>query len=62
MTQTLPLSLAFNQSLGGKEDPYPFSSVHLEDLRSGKLEHLVTVQQLVDAIPKTDDPASRFTL
>ena len=62
MAQTLPLSLAFNQCLGGKEDPYAFSSVHLEDLRSGKLEHLVTVRQLVDAIPKTVDPASRFTL
>ena len=62
MAQTFPLSLAFNQCLGGKEDPYAFSSVHLEDLRSGKLEHLVTVQQLVDAIPKTVDPASRFTL
>ena len=62
MAQTLPLSLAFNQCLGSKEDPYVFSSVHLEDLRNGKLEHLVTVQQLVDAIPKTVDPASRFPL
>ena len=62
MGQTLPLSLAFNQCLGGKEDPYAFSSIHLEDLRSGKLERLVTGQQLVDAIPKTVDPASRFTL
>ena len=62
MAQTLPLSLAFNQCLGSKEDPYAFSSVHLEDLRSGKLEHLVTVPQLVDAMPKTVDPASRFTL
>ena len=26
------------------------------------MEHLVTVQQLVDAIPKTVDPASRLTL
>ena len=62
MAQTLPLSLAFNQCLGDKEDPHAFSSVHLEDLRSGKLEHLVTRQQLVDAIPKTADPASRFIL
>ena len=55
--RTYPLSLAFNQCLG-----YAFSSVHLEDLHSGKTEHLVTVQQLVDAIPKTLDPASRFAL
>ena len=62
MAQTLPLSLAFNQCLGSKEDPYAFSGVHLADLRSGRMEHLVTVQQLVDAIPKTVDPASRFAL
>ena len=62
MAQTYPLSLAFNQCLGSKEDPYSFSSVHLEDLRNGETEYLVTVQQLVDAIPKTLDPASRFAL
>ena len=37
------LFLAFNQCLGSKEDPYSFSSVHLEDLRSGDQEYLVTV-------------------
>ena len=62
MARTYPLSLAFNQCLGSKEDPYSFSSVYLEDLRSGDMEHLATVQQLVDAIPKTLDPASRFAL
>ena len=62
MARTYPLSLAFNQCLGSKEDPYSFSSVHLEDLRSVDMEYLVTVQQLVDAIPKTMDPASRFAL
>ena len=51
MARTYPLLLAFNQCLGSKEDPYSFSSVHLEDLRSGDMEYLVTVQQLVDAIP-----------
>ena len=62
MARTYPLSLAFNQCLGSKEDPYSFSSVHLEDLHSGDMEYLVTVQQLVDAIPKTMDPTSRFAL
>ena len=62
MARTYPLSLPFNQCLGSKEDPYSFSSIHLEDLRSGNMEYLVTVQQLVDAIPKTMDPASRFAL
>ena len=62
MARTYPLSLAFNQCLGSKEDPYSFSSVHLEDIRNGETEYLVTVQQLVDAIPKTLNPASRFAL
>ena len=62
MVRTYPLLLAFNQCLGSKEDPYSFSSVHLEDLRNGETEYLVTVQQLIDAIPKTLDPASRFAL
>ena len=62
MARTYPLSLAFNQCLGSKEDPSSFSSVHLEDLRSGEQEYLVTVQQLIDAIPKTTDPATCFVL
>ena len=62
MARTYPLSLAFNQCLGSKEDLYSFCSVHLENLRSGDTEYFVTVQQLVDAIPKTTDPASRFAL
>ena len=62
MARTYPLSLAFNQCLGSKEDPYSFSSVHLEDLQNGETEYLVTVQQLIDAIPKTLDLASRFAL
>ena len=62
IARTYPPSLAFNQCLGSKEDPYSFSSVHLEDLHNGEVEHFVTVQQLVDAISKTLDPASRFAL
>ena len=62
MARTYPLSLAYNQCLGSKEDPYSFSSVHIEDLRNGETEYLTTMQQLVDAIPKTLDPplALRF--
>ena len=62
MARTYPLSLDYNQCLGSKEDPYSFSSIHLEDLHSGEQEYLVTVQQLIDAIQKTVDPASRFAL
>ena len=62
MAQTYPLSLPYNQCLGSKEDPYSFSSVYIEDLRNGDTEYLTSVQQLIDAIPKTLDPASRFAL
>ena len=62
MDRTYPLSLDYNQCLGSKEDPYSFSSILLEDLHSGDQEYLVTVQQLIDAMPKTVDPASRFAL
>ena len=62
MSRTYPLSLEFNHCLGAKEDPYSFSSVCLEDLRNGDLEYLTTIKQLVDALPKTLDPASRFAL
>ena len=62
--QSLPSEtrLPFNQCLGVKEDPYSFSSVYLEDLRNGEAEYLMTVQHLIEAIPKTLDPASRFVL
>ena len=59
---TYPLTLRFNQCLCSKEEPYSFSSVYLEDLRNGDLEYLSTVEQLVDALPKMVDPASRFAL
>ena len=62
MARTYPLSLGFNQCLGAKEEPFAFSSVCIEDLRIGELEYLSTVEQLVDALPKTEDPASRFAL
>ena len=62
MARTYPLFLDYNQCLGSKEDPYSFSSILLEDLHSGDQEYLVTVQQLIDAVPKTVDPTSRFAL
>ena len=62
MAWTDPLSLEFNQCLGAKEEPYSFSSVYLEDLRNGDIEYLSTIEQLVDALPKTMDTAFRFAL
>ena len=62
MARAYPLSLGFNQCLDAKEEPFAFSSVCIEDLRNGELEYLSTIEQLVDALPKTEDPASRFAL
>ena len=62
MARTYPLSPGYNQCLGVKEEPLSFSSVCLEDLCSGDLEYLSTTEQLVNALPKTEGPASRFAL
>ena len=62
MVRTYPLSLGFNQCLGAKEEPFAFPSVCVEDLWNEDLEYLSTIEQLVDALPKTEYPASRFAL
>ena len=62
MARTYPQIVSYNQCLGAKEDPYSFASLCLEDLRNGRTEYLTTMKQLVDALPRTKNPASRFTL
>ena len=62
MARTYPLSVSYNQYLGAKEDPCSFSSLYLEDLRNGCTEYLTTMKQLVDVLPKTENPAYRFAL
>ena len=62
MTRTYPLFISYNQCLGAKEDPLSFTSLCLEDLRNGQSQYLVTVKQLVDALPRTESPTSRFAL
>ena len=62
MARTYPLFVSYNQCLGAKEDPLLFASPCLEDLRNGRTEYLTTMKQLVDALPKTENPASRFAL
>ena len=62
MARTHPLVVSYNQCLGAKEDPLAFASLYLEDLRTGRTEYLSTMQQLLGALPKTEDPTSRFAL
>ena len=62
MARTYPLSLKYGPCLGHLEDPYSFSSIYLEDLQSGRREYIHHIQQLIDTIPKSLDPTSRFAL
>ena len=62
MARTHPLVVSYNQCLGAKEDPLSFASLYLENLRKGRTEYLSTMQQLVDALAKTEDPTSCFAL
>ena len=62
MARTYPLSLSYKTCLGHQEDPYSFSSLYLEDLHNGQKTYLDTIQQLINAIPKSMDPTSRFAL
>ena len=45
-----------------KATPLSFASLWLVDLRNGHSQYLSTLGQLVDALTKTLDPASRFAL
>ena len=62
MARTYPLSLSYKTCLGHQEDPFSFSSLYLEDLRNGQRTYLDTIEPLIDAIPKSRDPNSRFAL
>ena len=62
VTNTHPLVVSYNQCLGDKGDPCAFATLYLEDLRNGQAEQLDTMQQLTDALPKMEDPTSRFAL
>ena len=62
MARTYPYSLQYRTCLGRLEDPCSFSSIYLEDLYSGQRTYIKHVQQLVNALPKSIDPTSRFSL
>ena len=62
MARTYPLSLKYRMCLGCLEDLCSFSSIYLEDLYSGQRTYIHHIQQLVNALPKSLDPTSRFSL
>ena len=62
LARTYPLTVPYNHCLGARADPLSFASLRLVDLRSGQSQYLSTMQQLVDAVPKTEDPSSCYAL
>ena len=62
MARKYHYSLPYRTCLGRLEDPCSFSSIYLEDLYSGQRTYIKHVQQLVNALPKSMDPTSRFSL
>ena len=62
MARTYPLTVSYNDCLGRKANPLSFASLRLIDLRNGHSQYLSTIEQLVDALPKSMDPGSRFAL
>ena len=62
MARTYPLTIPYNQCLGSCAGPLSFANLRLVDLRNGQSQYLSTMQQLVGALPKTEDPSSRYAL
>ena len=62
MTRTYPLTVTYNECLGNSANTLSFANLCMVDLRNGQSQYLSTVKQLLDALPKTEDPSSRFIL
>ena len=62
MARTCPLTVSYNDSMGSRENSLSFASLCLVDLRNSQSQYLSTLKQILDALPKTLDPASRFAL
>ena len=62
MARTYPYLLPYCTCLGRLKDPCSFSSIYIEDLYSGQKVYVKHIQQIIDVLPKTTDPNSRFSL
>ena len=62
MAHTYPLTVSYNECLGSRTNPLSFANLRIVDLRNGQSQYLSTIKQLMDALPKTEDPSSRFAL
>ena len=62
MARTFPYSLLYRTCLGHLEDPCSFANIYIEDLRNGQKLYIQNIQQIINILPKTTDPDSRFAL
>ena len=62
MASTYSLTVSYNECLGSHANPLSFANLRVVDLWNGQSQYLSTIKQLVDALPKTEDPSSRFAL
>ena len=62
MARTYLLTVTYNKCLGSRANPLSFANLCMVGLRNGQSQYLITVKQLVDALPRTEDPSSRFAL
>ena len=62
MARTFPYSLPYRTCLGRLEDPCSFANIYIEDLRNGQKVYIQNIQQVINILPKTIDPDSRFAL
>ena len=62
MARTYPLTISYNECLGSRATSLSFANLRVVDLRNGQSQYLSTIKQLVDTLPKTEDPSSRFAL
>ena len=62
MARIYPLTVSYNECLARKANPLSFANLWLVDLRNGHSQYLITIAQLVDALPKSMDPTSHFVL
>ena len=62
MARIYPLTVSYNECLVSRSNPLSFANLCVVDLRNGQSQYLSTMKQLMDPLPKTEDPSSCFAL
>ena len=62
MARTYLLTVTYNECFGSCTNPLSFANLRIVDLWNGQSQYLSTIKQLIDALPKTEDPSFRYVL